>query len=268
MITFTIDLEDPTEEYDLHGRYVLMTRRILDLCDRMKCRATFFTVGYVARAVPDLIKDINTRGHEVAYHSHAHVPLTKEDPERFRRESREDKDFIEQLIGKPITGFRAPAFSLTPQTLWAVNILGELGFKYSSSIMPTKLSRYGFSSAPRTPFRWPNGLIELPLPVGNLGPLPVPFLGGIYMYALPLPLVTLLAKQAGPDEILWTYTHPYDFDSDEKFIPDLHGSLWASSILWLARHVAEKKIGKVLELGSSAPLGERILNLTIPDSHS
>src|SRR5580700_10942898 len=99
-----------------------MTGRILDLCERLNRRATFFTVGRVAEAAPQLMSDIAARGHEVAYHSHVHVPLTKEDPERFRRESREDKDRLEQLAGKAVIGFRAPAFSLTPKTLWAIDI--------------------------------------------------------------------------------------------------------------------------------------------------
>src|SRR5271163_421542 len=101
-VLFTIDLEDPTERYEPEGRYVLMTRRILGMCEARKIRATFFTVGRVARAVPQLIKDINARGREIAYHSHAHIPLTKEDPHRFQRESKDDKDLFEQLIGKPI----------------------------------------------------------------------------------------------------------------------------------------------------------------------
>jgi len=268
VITFTIDLEDPTEVYDREGRYVLMTRRILDLCEARKYRATFFTVGRVAQAVPQLIKDIVARGHEIAYHSHAHVPLTQEEPERFRRESLDDKNFIEQLIGKSVAGFRAPAFSLTPQTLWAIDILGELGFRYSSSIMPTRLSRYGFPNASRIPFRWPNGMIELPLPVGDMGPLRMPYLGGIYMYATPLPLARLWTNRARPEEILWTYTHPYDFDSKEKFIPDLHGGLFASLVLWLARRVAEKKINKVLASRNGLPLGEVVQTLTLPGTNS
>lgn len=268
MISFTIDLEDPSERYEPEGRYVAMTRRILDLCDTKGRKATFFTVGRIAEAAPHLIKEIAARGHEVAYHSHAHVPLMQEEPERFRRETREDKDRFEQLTGKPLLGFRAPAFSLTPHTTWALDILGALGFVYSSSIMPTHISRYGFPGAPRKPFKWPNGMLELPLPIENATGFKLPYLGGIYMYAMPLALVRRWAAQASSQEILWTYTHPYDFDREEKFIPRLHGSLFASSVLWLARRVAARKIGKVLDFGNAQTLGERVKTLTPPDTRS
>ncbi|MDX2029005.1 MAG: polysaccharide deacetylase family protein [Alphaproteobacteria bacterium] len=268
MISFSIDLEDPSERYDPNGRYVAMTRRILDMCVETNCRATFFTVGKIAEVAPQLIRDITARGHEIAYHSHAHVPLTQENPERFRREGQQDKDRMEQLAGKSITGFRAPAFSLTPHTIWALDILKELGFRYSSSIMPTRISRYGFPNAPRKPFKWPNGLLELPLPVARCGPLLLPYLGGIYMYAMPSALTRHWAKRADKNEILWTYTHPYDFDREEKFTRMPNTALWASFVLWVSRRAAEKKIRKVLGWGAAPTLHERAEALMSPGTYS
>jgi polysaccharide deacetylase family protein (PEP-CTERM system associated) len=258
MISFTIDLEDPTGRYEPDGRYVAMTRRILAMCDEFRRPATFFVVGRVAQAVPDLVKEIASRGHEVAYHSHAHVPLTQEEPDRFRRESREDKDRLAQLAGKNVAGFRAPCFSLTPKSVWTLDVLAELNFLYSSSIMPTGISRFGFKNTPRTPFLWPNGMIELPLPVGSLGSLRVPYLGGIYLYAMPWKLTKHWIARAGKDEILWTYTHPYDFDREEKFKPIPDTPLWISLVLWLARRKAEAKIWKILGLGQGVTLGQRV----------
>jgi polysaccharide deacetylase family protein (PEP-CTERM system associated) len=257
-VTFTIDLEDPTERYAPEGRYVALARRLLDLCDEMRCRATFFTVGRVAEASPQLVRDITERGHEIAYHSHAHVPLTEENPERFRSESLADKDRLEQLARKPVIGYRAPRFSLTPQSAWALDILADLGFRYSSSIMPTGASLYGFKNAPRKAFRWPNGLIEFPLPVACVGPCRIPYLGGIYLYALPSVLARFWLNRAAPDEVLWTYTHPYDFDREEAFAPMPHAQLWISFVLWSARRFAEGKIRMILAHGAEAPLGERL----------
>ncbi len=258
-ITLTIDLEDPTENYAPNGRYVTMARQTLDLCDALRCRATFFTVGRVAIAAPNLVKEIAGHGHEIAYHSHAHVALTEENPVRFRRECRADKFGLEQLAGKPVLGFRAPRFSLMPQTAWALDTLREAGFRYSSSIMPTGLSLYGFPNAPRAPFLWPNGLIELPLPVGELGPLRVPYLGGIYLYALPGFATRWFLGRATPREVLWTYAHPYDFDTQESFAPMPHTPPWISLALWLARRQARPKIERILANGSAPPLGERVL---------
>jgi polysaccharide deacetylase family protein (PEP-CTERM system associated) len=258
-ITFTIDLEDPTERYAADGRYVALTRRILALCDQMNRKATFFTVGQLAQAAPQLLQDIASRGHEIAYHSHAHRPLTDEEPERFRRESAEDKDRMEQLTGQKIVGFRAPRFSLTPQSVWALDILRDLGFAYSSSVIPTDLWLFGFPEVPQTPFKWPNGMIEFPLPTARLGKYRIPYLGGIYLYTMPgFALAGFLAR-AHADEILWTYTHPYDFDSGEKFAPMPHTPLWIAYVLWLARRRAASQIRKILEKAPSAPpLRDRI----------
>jgi len=257
-ITLTIDLEDPTERYAPDGRYIALTQRLLDLCDTIGCRATFFTVGLVADAAPELLGAIAARGHEIAYHSHAHVALTEETPKRFRLESAADKDRLEQLCGKPVIGFRAPRFSLTSQSAWALDILAELGFRYSSSIMPTGASLYGYEGMPRTAFRWPNGLVEFPLPVANFGKWPIPYLGGIYLYSMPLFLARRWLAQAGPDEVLWTYTHPYDFDREQVFKAMPNTPLWVSFVLWMSRRVAERKIRSILAEGAGAPLGERL----------
>jgi hypothetical protein len=143
--------------------------------------------------------------------------------------------------------------------VWALDILGELGFRYSSSIMPTGLSLFGFAGASRLPFLWPNGLIELPLPVTRFSR--IPYLGGVYLYVLPLSLTRRAVALAEPREILWTYTHPYDFDREEKFAAMPHTPYWVSFILWAARRNAESKIQAILALGDALPLGERLPDL-------
>lgn len=257
-ITLTIDLEDPSGLYAPEGRYVAMTRHIMNLCEETGVKATFFTIGRAAEAAPGLIKDLALRGHEIAYHSHNHVALTQEDPTRFRREVAADKALLENLAGKSVLGFRAPRFSLTPQSAWALDVLGEAGFRYSSSIMPTAVSLFGFPNAPQTPFRWPNGMVEFPLPVAAFGKYRLPYLGGIYLYTMPFAFVRAFLRRATTKEVLWTYGHPYDFDQAERFTPMPETPLWISLTLWLARRNAEKKIRKVLALGAAAPLGLRL----------
>ena len=257
-ITLTIDLEDPTGRYAPEGRYVAMARRIMALCAESKIHATFFTVGRVAEAAPQLIRDLAAQGHEIAYHSHNHVSLTDETPERFRRETADDQKRLEDLAGQRVEGFRAPRYSLTPQSAWALDSLAELGFTYSSSIMPTDVSLFGFPDTPTTAFRWPNGLAEFPLPVAVIGKYRLPYLGGIYLYTMPMPAVRAFLRKAAPQEVLWTYAHPYDFDRAEKFQPFPDTPLWISLTLWLARRNAEKKIRRVLDLGTAPPLRERL----------
>jgi polysaccharide deacetylase family protein (PEP-CTERM system associated) len=257
-ITLTIDLEDPTGAYAPDGRWIAMAYLLLDFCDEIQCRATFFTVGRVAQASPNLIANIAARGHEIAHHTHNHVFLTQENPTRFRRETQNDTIILEQLTGKAVLGFRAPGFSLTPKTLWALDVLKDLGFRYSSSIMPTRLSRFGFPAAPRHSFTWPNGMVEFPLPVASVGPLRVPYLGGVYLYALPSFLPRLLAGRAGERERLWTYTHPFDFDVEASFERMPATPIWISWTMWHLRKHAAKKIRRILELGTAPPLAERL----------
>lgn len=122
-VTFTVDLEDPTERYSSDGRYVRLTRDILDMCDEIGCKATFFVVGQAALAVPSLMRDITSRGHEIAYHSHAHVPLTLENASKFGVQSQADRSGLEQMTGKPVIGFRAPCYSLTRDSLWTLDVI-------------------------------------------------------------------------------------------------------------------------------------------------
>ena len=165
---------------------------------------------------------------------------------------------MQQLAGHSVIGFRAPRFSLTPQTTWALDILAELGFRYSSSIMPTDVSLFGFPDASREAFDWPQGLREFPLPVAQLGKYRLPYLGGIYLTSTPFFLIRHWVNQASRNEVLWTYTHPYDFDNTEKFAPLPNTPLWVSLVLWLAQQQHFGKIRRVLELGNAPPLRERL----------
>jgi polysaccharide deacetylase family protein (PEP-CTERM system associated) len=267
-LTFTVDLEDPSDIYAQNGRYVAMTYRILDMCDELNCKATFFTIGRIATSVPQLLKDIASRGHEIAYHSHNHISLTKEEPARFRRESSEDKYRFEQITGQSVVGFRAPRFSLTPQSLWTLDVLAGLGFRYSSSVMPTDISLFGFPDAPQHPFKWPNGMMEFPLPVANLGKYRLPYLGGIYLYTMPFFIVRSLMTKAKANDVLWTYTHPYDFDREEKFKRMANTPLWISLVLWFARRNASPKIRRLIQMGTSMPLRDRLALLVASEPSS
>ncbi|MBY0428795.1 MAG: polysaccharide deacetylase family protein, partial [Alphaproteobacteria bacterium] len=190
-ITLTIDLEDHLDVYAPDGRWVANTQRILDACAQHNHRATFFTVGKVA-AHPQLLKRIVNDGHELALHSYDHIALTKEDPKGYGAKLRDAKLRFEAISGKAVVGFRAPIFSLTPQSVWVVDVLKELGFSYSSSVIAGKGAVNGFPGAPNRPFKWQNGLIELPVPMVDLGVIALPFLGGVYLRYLPLPLVRMM----------------------------------------------------------------------------
>lgn len=248
LLQMTIDFEDPTFKYLPTGRYIDMTYRILDLFDANNIKATFFTVGRIALAGPTLLREIAARGHEIAYHGHKHFALTEESPKKFYDNAVSDKDRLEQLTGAPVVGFRAPYYSLTSRTLWAVDSLKRIGFKYSASVMPTNISRFGIKEIPTTPFLWPCGLLEFPMPVRTFGRFKIPYLGGVYLYMIPFYFVQKWISTASKNEILWSYAHPYDFDRNEKFYRMPLTPLWMNIILRLARYKVMGQIQRLFEI--------------------
>ena len=243
---FSIDLEDHRPDPSYPKRYPEVTRSLLDFLAERNIRASVFVLGRLVREEPGLIREIAERGHEVAYHYAQHVHLTRETPERFVQQSREDIKFIEDLIGKSLSGYRAPAFSLTPESAWAIEAIQELGFCYSSSVMPVKNPINGYPGAPRKAFYWPNGLLEIPAPVAELGPLSVPFLGGIYLRYLPTAAITRFIKRYSSDQEKWIYCHPHDFDHQERFFQIEGTSFLVSLLLWFNRRGTMRKLDAIL----------------------
>ncbi len=257
-ITFTLDLEDHRPSNDVPVRFPDVTRRVLDWLGGLKVRGTVFCVGEDAAAEPSLIRDVAASGHELALHGWRHVPLPEIDPATFREEVRRGKALLEDLGGREITGFRAPMFSLVPESRWATDVLGEFGSRYSSSVLPARNPLFGDPTCTRVPFEWPNGLLELPCPVARVGPVKLPYLGGVYLRTLPLPVIrSLLAMHRG-DPLPWVYSHPYDFDRDEPRwrVPEV--GRFGNRLLWYNRNNTFAKVERLLRGRAGPPLGERV----------
>lgn len=254
-ITVTLDLEDHLAHYGAEGRYVANTERVLAFLAERGVRGTFFVVGRVAEAAPGLVRKIAAAGHELACHSYRHTPLQRESPATFRAETGLAKTLIEQAGGVPVSGYRAPTFSLTARTAWVLDELRALDFRYSSSIVPAAHPRFGYSGVPDTPFRWANGLVEFPVPLVRIGPIRMPYLGGIYLRYLPAWLTQRWARSCR-DGVLWTYLHPYDFDATEPYTPMPDTAAWISVLLWFKRGATWDKLAGLLNQGAGKPLGE------------
>jgi polysaccharide deacetylase family protein (PEP-CTERM system associated) len=260
-VTFTLDVEDYPGP-DGVARAPKVTREILEFLDRHNAKGTFFIVGELAAEQPDLVRDIAARGHELGLHAWSHTALVDIDATTFRDETKRGKDLLEDLGGTEVLGFRAPTFSLVPETVWAVDVLAELGFAYSSSVLPAKSPLYGWPGQARIPSQWPAGIVELPCPVtyvGGMARLANPYLGGIYFRVLPWPAINYGLKRALPDEVLWLYAHPYDFDPGEPFQkrPDLSNVM--SRLQWLKRAKMFDRVAKLFALrGAGAPLRDRL----------
>jgi polysaccharide deacetylase family protein (PEP-CTERM system associated) len=255
-ITFTLDLEaSPTDDHEPR-RFRDVSTSILGALAERGVTGTVFIVGELAEAERELVLDVASYGHEIALHGYRHVPLPTLEETTFADDVRRGKGALEDLVGREVTGFRAPFFSLVESTPWVPDALTAAGFTYSSSVLPASSPLYGFPGCPRVPFRWPSGLLELPVPVLALGRTGLPFLGGVYLRLLPLPVVRTAVGRAG-SQMLWTYCHPYDFDPDEPFrvLPHLG---WAKSrLLWANRRNMLGKVGRVLGGGCGEPLGVR-----------
>jgi peptidoglycan-N-acetylglucosamine deacetylase len=263
-VTFTLDLEDHRPSHAHEVRYPRVTREVLDFLDAREVRGTFFVVGEVADAQPDLVREVAARGHEVGLHGWRHVPLTDLDEAQLRRDVARGKSLLEELAGRPVVGFRAPIFSLVPGSRWALDVLGEAGFTYSSSVLPARNPLFGDPSLPATPFRWPNGLVELPCPVVRVGSVGLPYLGGVYLRALPESSSRAARRVAGSGRVLWTYCHPYDFDPGEPFWVVPEAGPVGSRLLWYNRRRTYARIEAALRGRAGPPLAERLADVDAP----
>lgn len=261
-VSFTLDFEDlRTDPTVQEERVRVVTDRILDRLRALGIRGTFFCVGELAARHPELIRRVVADGHELGVHGLHHIPNDLLGPERFRSDNREAKAILSDLAGTEVTLYRAPQYSLIPSTAWVPEILTELGFIASSSVLPARSPLYGWPGAPSSPFRWPSGLIELPSPVMHIGPLIIPFLGGTYLRLLPAALRRRGVKNADAETVLWTYCHPWEFDPDEKFYVYEHGGWLVSRIGWLNRKGMLKRVEATLSPVAGATLGEIIASL-------
>lgn len=255
-VTFTLDVEDHRPDESAALRFPDMTRRVLDHLDDHGVRGTVFVVGSLVERHGELVADIARRGHEVALHSWEHVPITSQTPAQFGADARRGKEVLEDVTGEIVTGYRAPTFSLVPQSAWATETLTELGFVYSSSVLPAASPLFGWPGAPHGPFRWPSGLVEIPAPVLGVGKWALPVLGGVYFRVLPLAVARLGLRLGRGAETPWLYCHPYDFDPDERFwvVPD-SGKL-GSRLLWLNRKRMFDKVQALLGDDAGRPFAD------------
>jgi polysaccharide deacetylase family protein (PEP-CTERM system associated) len=212
----------------LESRVERNTRAMLDLLAAHQARATFFVLGWVAERYPDLVRAIAAAGHEVASHGYAHEMVTDQTPDAFRRDVRRAKRLLEDITGGAVLGYRAPSFTITKTTLWALPILVEEGYRYDSSIVPIVHDRYGLPGAPAHPHAMATtggSLWEVPPSTATLCGVTFPVGGGGYLRLYPLPFFLWLLRRvtrSGHPAVL--YVHPWELDADQ---PRMNGSAFS-----------------------------------------
>jgi polysaccharide deacetylase family protein (PEP-CTERM system associated) len=256
----TVDVEDyfqvsafepyiAKEHWDtLPHRVERNTHKILDIFLDKNIKATFFTLGWVAERYPDLIKRIVMDGHELACHGYEHIRVTQQTPEQFRNDVARTKKILEALGGKEVKGYRAASYSIGANNLWALDVLQEEGFKYSSSIYPVKHDLYGMPDAPRFIYEpiANQDFKEIPITTIRFGNKNLPCGGGgffrFYPYALSKWAFNRVNNKENESGIF--YFHPWEIDPEQ---PRQHGlSLKTRTRHYLNLNRMEDRIKRLL----------------------
>jgi polysaccharide deacetylase family protein (PEP-CTERM system associated) len=226
----TIDFEDwyqgleiPYSEWDsFEDRIEFIGDKLLRILADADTCATFFVLGFVAEKHPDLIKRIEAAGHEIGTHGFSHSLIYNQPQEVFRDEMRRAVGFLQDLTGVAVLGHRAPFFSITKDSLWALDILGELGLKYDSSIFPVLNYRYGIADAPRFPYKIQREnceFVEFPISTLKLPGFTLPIAGGAYFRIYPYSITKQALKAVNRSgQPVTFYLHPWELDPDHPRI--------------------------------------------------
>ncbi|MEA5503189.1 polysaccharide deacetylase family protein [Halotia wernerae UHCC 0503] len=222
---FTVDVEDWYHGAADEEMKVSAERRLhyglgslLEFLAEYEIRGTFFWLGQAALDSPHLVKEVAKAGHEIGCHGWFHEFVYKMSPQRFKSDTQRTQELLADLTGKPVVAYRAPYFSITRSSLWALEILAELGFRYDSSIFPVRNWRYGiadFNTQPQQ-INTPSGSIyEIPLSIRQVLGQNIPMGGGAYFRLYPYMLTRnnfLTAEREGRPVVF--YIHPWELDPD------------------------------------------------------
>jgi polysaccharide deacetylase family protein (PEP-CTERM system associated) len=248
----SVDIEDYFQVENFAGRVAFShwdsfesrveenTRWVLGLMSGCGIRATFFILGWVAEKYPGIVREIHSEGHEVACHSYRHRMVYRMSPGEFREDTRRAKGVLQDIIGAPVVGYRAPSFSITKESLWALEILKEEGFEYDSSIFPILHDRYGIRGSSRFPYRIPmeggSGIWEVPISTMRWGKFLFP-MGGGYFRLFPYAFSKWAFRRINRVERspFVFYFHPWEIDPAQDRIPGIPFTTWIRHSLNIER---------------------------------
>ncbi|NRB40063.1 MAG: DUF3473 domain-containing protein [Pseudomonadales bacterium] len=238
---------------------------LLQLFDERVIRATFFILGWVAEKSPHLIRRISEEGHEIACHGYSHQLIYQKSPEEFREETYRAKSVIEALCARDVLGYRAASYSITMESLWAIDILAKLGFVWDPSIFPIYHDRYGMPGTPDIPYEicteYGAKIIEFPLTIANVFGACVPAAGGGYFRQFPYWLFSRLFKKTEAEHQLpqMFYIHPREVDQQQ---PEVKGLSRLSQFRHYRNiNCCQKRLQKMLVYFEFGPVSDLYKNL-------
>lgn len=222
-----LDFAIPIRNLDwdsLPPRAELVLDRFLDLLSYRHISCTFFVLGWMAEKHPNLVRKINSFDHEIASHGYGHDLVYSLKPKRFRHDIRRAKMIVEDLTGKEIQGYRAPGYSITPQNMWAFDIIAEEGFLYDASLYPGKHGHGGIPGLPCKPFILltigDQQIEEYPVTLMNMFGYRTAFAGGGYFRLFPFWFISRCISHMNNQGIpVMSYLHPRDLDPDTPRLP-------------------------------------------------
>lgn len=220
----------------IKDRMIENVENLLKILEKKNAKATFFLVGYFAKKYPELVEKIRKENHEISSHGYSHKSILNQTPTQFKDDLIKSKKILEKIIGEKIWGYRAPFFTITEKTSWAIKILKKVGFLYDSSIFPFKIYKYGVPDAPIFPYyismkniklkALKDGFLEFPLSVYRIPIIKknIPIAGGFYLRSFPYQFISYAIKKINKkNHPAVMYTHPWEFDPNH---PRLNSIVW------------------------------------------
>ena len=241
----------------LSSRVERNTRKISDLLLEHSTRATFFVLGWVAERHPDLVKDLAQQGHEIASHGYGHELVSTQTPAQFREDVRRSKQILEDLIGRQVVGYRAPSFSISSRTEWAISVLIEEGYRYDSSIYNRFRSAQVSKAIDTETYQLETkaGTIwEVSPSTMNACGLQLPVAGGGYFRLFPYAASRMFLKnleRQGSQLVM--YLHPWELDPEQ---PRMDGPMLSKVRHYLNLGKTEQRLRWLLRDFSFAPINE------------
>lgn len=248
------------------------THKLLEIFSKYNVNATFFVLGMVAERYPNLVKEIQSENHEIACHGYSHKLVYTQTPQEFKDETKRSKQLLEDITGKAVNGYRAASYSITKQSLWALDTLLELGFEYDSSIFPVKHDRYGMAGTPtkiynlKRPYS-EKTLTEIPLTAKAIGKYNLPIAGGGYFRLFPYwftqwALRSINEKEGRP---FIFYLHPWEVDPEQ---PRIKASKLSEFRHYNNLHKTTDRLTNLLSTFNFTSINEMLTNTTKLELHT